>query len=61
MNDFGTMSWNMELGGRLWHAVQKDKHTSLCGKRLTSPRMVMDAGAPEDEARCAKCDRVVVG
>jgi len=61
MDDLRPMSWDMELGGRLWHAVQKGKDTSLCGRRLTSPRMLMDGGAPEDEVRCAKCDRLVVG
>jgi hypothetical protein len=44
---------------RLWHALPDTNSDALCGRKVTEPRMTLDVITPEDDVRCAKCDRLL--
>jgi hypothetical protein len=59
MNDFGPMFWGKESSARLWHAIQEGKGSAICGKAIPTPRLTQKEIVPEDDVRCARCDRLV--
>jgi hypothetical protein len=46
-------------GYRLWHAMEDDVLVALCGKTVPSPRVIMKETVPDDDGRCARCDKMV--
>lgn len=51
--------WAKETKGLLWHAIVDGERDAKCGRYVTPPRLTMKHDLPEDDVRCAKCDKLV--